>query len=204
MIKRITNEQLKKIFFILDNSEKVEKLHGVVNYKFDKKEFNWLLQDLNISGKITGGNFFETPNPFHIHTDTGKKEELVGLIPKFNIVIPLTENEDHNTVIFNQHWYGDASHFMVGSIYKYWPDPVYNLRKNNYQDVEGLSDTDIDFDVYKKYLKHLPYETVQGLSIKEIVPWNIGEALVFDSTLLHCGSYFNGFKKGLTILVSDV
>ena len=200
----ITQDQIGKILDVYNESERVEKHHGVVNHKFSKKKFDWLLDDLNITGKITGGNFFQTPNPFHVHTDTGKKEELGDLTPKYNIVIPLTEAEDHNTVIFDQQWHGEASHFMVGSIYKYWPDPVYNLRKNSYHGVKGITDFNFDLVQYKTYLKHLPYETVQGLSIKQVVPWRIGEALIFDSSLLHCGSYFRGIKKGLTILVSDV
>ena len=206
MIKicKLDQEDLNKIFEIRDSSERIEKLHGVVNHKFPKKNFNWLVEKLGIEGKITGGNYFSTPNPFHVHTDTGKKEELGDLNPKYNIVIPLTEEEDHNTVIFDQQWHGDASHFMVGSIYKYWPDPVYNNRKDSYQGVKNITDFNFDIVKYKSYLKHLPYETVQGLSIKEVVPWRIGEALIFDSTLLHCGSYFQGIKKGLTILVSDV
>lgn len=203
-IKKLTSAQQDKILDIKSASERVVKHHGIVNYKFSKEDFNWLLEDFDISGKITGGNFFETPNPFHVHTDTGKKEELGKLTPKYNIVVPLTEAEDHNTVIFDQQWHGDASHFMVGSIYKYWPDPVYNLRKSSYHGVENIGSFDFDIVQYKTYLKHLPYETVQGLSIKQVVPWRIGEALIFDSSLLHCGSHFCGSKKGLTLLVSDV
>lgn len=203
-IKKLTSAQQDKILDIKSASERVVKHHGIVNYKFSKEDFNWLLEDLNIAGKITGGNFFETPNPFHVHTDTGKKEELGKLTPKYNIVIPLTEAEDHNTVIFDQQWHGDASHFMVGSIYKYWPDPVYNLRKSSYHGVENIGSFNFDINLYKSYLTHLPYETVQGLSIKQVVPWRIGEALIFDSSLLHCGSHFRGSKKGLTLLVSDV
>lgn len=203
-ITPLKENAIERILEIKEDSERVEKHHGVVNHKFSKKQFEWLLNDLSIEGKITGGNFFETPNPFHVHTDTGKKEDLGELTPKYNIVIPLTEEENHNTVIFDQQWHGDASHFMVGSIYKYWPDPVYNLRKSSYHGVTGMTDFNFDVVMYRSYLKHLPYETVQGLSIKQVVPWHIGEALIFDSTLLHCGSYFKGIKKGLTILVSDV
>lgn len=203
-VRKLNETQINKIYSIKKESEKVEKHHGVINYKFSKKLFNWLLDDLNITGKITGGNFFDTPNPFHVHTDTGKKEDLGNLKPKFNIVIPLTESEDHNTVIFDQKWNGDASHFMIGSIYKYWPDPVYNLRKTSYHGVKELTDFNFDVILYKSYLSHLPYETVQGLSIKKVIPWKIGEVIIFDSNLLHCGSHFTGIKKGLTILVSDV
>ena len=204
MIYKISQDSVQEIITWKQGCEKIIKHHGVINHKFPKKEAQWIVDLLGIKGTITGGNFFETPNPFHIHTDTGKKEELGDLKPKVNIVIPLTEADDHNTVIFDQQWHGDASHFMVGSIYKYWPDPVYNLRKSSYHGVKGLTHFNFHIKQYKDYLKHIPYETVQGLSIKEIVPWKIGEAIVFDSSLLHCGSYFQGIKKGLTILVSDV
>jgi len=202
MLHDLNFDVLEHITVWKQRCERVEKLHGVVNYKFPKKEAQFILDYLKIEGTITGGNFFETPNPFQIHTDTGKADELKDLKPYLNIVIPLVEQEDFNTVIFDQSWNGDASHFMVGSVYNYWPDPVYNLRKTDYSGVENLCNLPFDEDDYLNYLTHLPYETVQGLSIKEVVPWKVGQVLMFDSTLLHCSSNFTGIKKGLTILVS--
>jgi hypothetical protein len=201
---KISTQDLDRILEIRSKSERVEKHTGVVNYRYSKKEMNWLVEKLGLTGTITGGNFFETVNPFHVHTDTGKAKDLGNLKPKWNIVVPLSEQEDFNTVIFNQQWNGDASHFMIGSIYKYWPDPVYNLRKTDYTGVEGLTSIPFDEDDYLNYLTHLPYETVQGLSIKKVIPWSIGEVLIFDSTLLHCSSKFDGIKSGLTVLVSNV
>jgi hypothetical protein len=189
---------------LANDTTRVEKHNGVVNYKYSKESIRWLLDDLDLKGTITGGNYFETVNPFHVHTDTGKREELGDLKPKYNIVVPMAEDPSFNTVIFDQQWHGDASHFLVGSIYKYWPDPVYNLRKTDYEGVENLTSLPFNEDDYMNYLLHMPYETVQGLTIKQVVPWKKGQVLVFDSTLLHCSSYFNSKKLGLTVLVSDV
>lgn len=194
---------IEEIRQIRDKCERREKLHGVVNWKLPKEEFSWVLPALGIEGTITGGNFWSTPNPFHVHTDTGKQEELNGLKPKYNIVIPLNWHPSFNTIIFDQKWNGDAVHFWVGSIYKYFPDPVYNERKENFDGVEGLTSREFDIEYYKEYLTHLPYETLYGLSIAETIPWMIGNAMVFDSQYLHCSSNFVGTKEGVTILVGN-
>lgn len=203
-VQKLESGSLDRILEMKETCERVEKLHGVVNHKIKmKSDFNWLRDELSLEGKITGGNFFETPNPFHIHTDTGKREELGELNPKWNIVVPLVEDPTFKTVIFDQQWSGNAAHFWVGSLFKYFPEPVYNEKRTDYEGVENLTGKDFDVDDYVKYLRHLPYETVNGLSIKSVVPWKLGEVLVFDSTLLHSSSYFTKYKKGLTLLVSN-
>lgn len=188
---------------IRDKCERREKLHGVVNWKLPKKEVEWVLKKLGIEGIITGGNYWQTPNPFHVHTDTGKQSELKGIKPKYNIVIPLNVHPTFKTVIFDQKWYGDAVHFWVGSLYKYFPDPVYNERKSDYKYVQNMINEDFNFRDYATLLTHLPYETLQGLSVNTVIPWNIGQAIVFDSQYLHCSSNFTGVKEGLTILVGE-
>lgn len=200
----LTKEDLDKINQLEIAGKKVEKKAGVKNVMYHHSDVYWILEKLNISGTITGGNFFETPNPFQVHTDTGKISDLNGLKSTYNVVIPLSEQVDFNTVIFNQRHYGDASHFWRGSLFKYMPDPVYNLRKTDYETLEGYTNQPFDKDDYFKYLIHLPYENLFGLSIKQVVPWKIEDVLVFDSSLLHSASYFNGIKKGLSIFVSDV
>jgi hypothetical protein len=195
--------EIKFLRDLRDKCERREKLHGVVNWKLPKKEIEWVLKKVGIEGIITGGNYWQSPNPFHVHTDTGMQEELKGIKPKYNIVIPLNVHPTFNTVIFDQKWYGDAVHFWVGSIYKYFPDPVYNKRKDNYAYVHDMSNTNLDLVEYANLLSHLPYETVRELSINTVIPWEIGQAIVFDSQYLHCSSNFSGTKEGLTILVGE-
>lgn len=178
-------------------SERVDKLHGIVNYKLRKQNLHWILEELGYGDyKIVGGNFFCTPNPFHIHTDNGKENE-----PDFNILIPLSEQDDFTTIIFDQTYTGYASHFWVGSIYKYFPDPVYNERKIDYNGVQNLTGRPFSQTDYIKYLTHLPYETLHGLSIQRTHKWNIGDVYEFECNRLHGSSNFSGTKEGLTLLV---
>ena len=205
MIRNIGTKKIEKIIEFRNTCERVEKLHGVVNHKiFDKSDFNWILDEFEITGRIFGGNYFSTPNPFLVHVDTGKEEDLRGKSSLYNIVVPLSQQDDFNTVIFNQKFYGEATHFYIGSMYNYFPKPLYNHVERSYNNVQGLETSSMDIKTYKKYLSHLPYETVEHLSIKEIVPWKIGQAFVFESQFLHSSCNFNGIKEGLTLLVSDV
>lgn len=180
--------------------QRVDKLHGVVNYKLDKPNMYWILEELGITNvKIVGGNFFNTPNPFHVHTDNGKDNE-----PDFNVLIPLSFAEPFSTIIFDQKYSGYASHFWVGSIYKYFPDPIYNERKTDYNGVEGLTEKSFNVNDYVKYLTHLPYESLHGLSINKVHEWNDGDHYVFPCNQLHCSSNFKGIKEGLTLLCKYV
>ena len=190
---------IERILLERDKSERVEKLHGVVNFKLNKPNLQYILDDLGFTDhKIVGGNFFTTPNPFHIHTDNGKDNE-----PDFNILIPLSEGVDHNTILFDQTYNGWASHFWVGSMYKYFPDPVYNLPKRDFINVNDIVTTRFDIELYTRYLSHLPYESVQGLSIKEVHKWKLGEHYIFECNRLHASSNFKDIKEGLTLLVKN-
>jgi hypothetical protein len=196
---------LQKILDYRKSCQCIEKLHGVVNHKIENKsDFNWLLDELGIEGKIFGGNFFTTPNPFLVHVDTGKAEDLNGKKSLYNIVVPLNAQDDFNTIIFNQKYHGEATHFYIGSAYNYYPTPVYNNIERNYNNVQGLEVDLMDPKDYAKYLSHLPYETVKNLSIKDIVQWKVGNAFFFESQYLHSSCNFNGTKEGLTLLVSEL
>lgn len=205
MLHKLTNTEILRIIEYRDTCNRVNKLHGIINHKIgNKSDFNWILNKFNITGKIFGGNYFSTPNPFFIHTDTGKKEDLEGKRSLYNIVIPLSEDETFNTIIFDQTYIGEATHFYVGNVFKYFPNPVYNHVKHDYTGVDHITSSHFDLIQYKTHLTHMPYETLQGLSIKEVIPWKIGEAIVFPSCHLHSASNFVGRKEGLTLLVSDV
>lgn len=188
---------IERILEERSNSERVEKHYGIVNYKLRKPNLHWILEELGYGDhKIVGGNFFNTPNPFYVHTDNGKDNK-----PDFNILIPLNEHADFTTILYDQLYSGYASHFWVGSLYKYFPDPVYNEPKRDYDGVIGLINETFDVSMYLKYLTHLPYETLQGLSVQRVHNWKVGDVYTFECNRLHSSSNFKGTKEGLTLLV---
>lgn len=190
-------QHIDKILLERENSERIEKHHGIVNHRLKKSNLHWILEELGYGDhKIVGGNFFSTPNPFHVHTDNGKDND-----PDFNILIPLNQQQDFTTVIYDQTYSGYASHFWVGSLYKYFPSPAYNEPKRDYIGVNNLISDSFNINFYVKYLTHLPYETLQGLSIQQSHTWKIGQVYKFECNRLHSSSNFKGTKEGLTLLV---
>ena len=43
---------------------------------------------------------------------------------------------------------------------------------------------------YIAFLTHLPYNNLYGLSMSHVFDWNVGSAMIFDSSLLHCSNDF--------------
>lgn len=66
---------------------------------------------------------------------------------------------------------------------------VVNYNENNH----------IDKNVYNKYLNHLEYVTIDGLQLKKIIDWHIGDCVTFERTTLHCSSSTHTRKIGVTV-----
>ena len=77
--------------------------------------------------------------------------------------------------------------------------PVDN-RTSDYTNVLNfLPGVAFDSTIRNNYLKHLSEQTLEGLSLDRVVPWAIGNVIVFDRQQLHCASHCHSQKIGLTI-----
>lgn len=211
--KIFTESEVEYMIKLRHDYQLKEKMSGLKNWQYKKQDdiVHFVLEKLKpILGENIvrhGGNYFSPVSPFHPHTDTGKVEELDGRQPYKNIVIPLTDNPDIHTVIFNQRWYGEATHFWQGSLFTYLPDPAYNHRATDLTGVKyATGEKYFDVDDYFRYLTHLPYESLYGFSMEGAYPWRTGEVLIFDCSMIHCASNFrmHGIqnKLGLSMFVS--
>lgn len=73
-------------------------------------------------------------------------------------------------------------------------------RTNEYEKIIGyVADKQFDIDIYDQYLHHINYNDLTGLTLDKIVPWQLGEAIVFDRTQLHCATAGHKSKIGITI-----
>jgi len=198
VVKNFFNSQ--EINYIIEQKEKSEqvgKLGKVTNWKYDKNiEFkDWLEQKLQKSLKhkfvMHGGNYFQTRIPFFVHTDTGK-EEIDNLLPYKNVVVPLTNSTPEfpcYTVTFKQRWFGQASMFWRGPMF-ISAKTDYNHKIEDYTLLENYTDKDFDVEHYQKFLTHLPYNNLHGLSLESAHEWNVGDIIIFDCTQLHSSNDF--------------
>lgn len=182
--------------------ETVNKQGAVNNWRYSNQpEFiEWLetrfKKVLSRDFEMHGGNFFKTNVPFFVHTDTAKDHDF---IPYKNIVVPLInpqENHPCYTVMFKQRWYGEATMFWKGPIFLS-AKPDYNHKVVDYTELEGYTNKDISVDLYKRFLTHMPYNNLHGLSIDRVLQWKVGDILIFDCTQLHSSNDFTRYGSDL-------
>jgi hypothetical protein len=149
--------------------------------------------------EITASFFFQTSFPHIIHNDD--TFELPDNVYKA-ITLPLSiegfSGEYPKLCFFNQFYFHGPSKFFNGdnSIPTYYNKQVYD-----YQDVSGLVDT--PFADNNNYFTHLKPQWLDRLSLHSALDWIPGNALVFDSTRLHCASDFRklGIRSKLGISI---
>ena len=61
-------------------------------------------------------------------------------------------------------------------------------RHYDYSKIENINDHPFDEELHKKFMTHIPYENLHGLTVDKIVDWQEGSAFTFDRTQLHCGT----------------
>jgi len=150
--------------------------------------------------EITAAFFFFTDYPHIIHNDD--TFELPDNVYK-GITLPL--RIDGNAVpdlcFFDQFYFQGPAKFFNGdeNIPTYYNKQVYN-----YDNVEGnVGSLIIDESTRVSYFTHLKSKWLNGLSLWGTLKWKPGNALIFDSTRLHCASDFRrqGIKNKLGISI---
>lgn len=81
------------------------------------------------------------------------------------------------------------------------PEP----RLTDYSQIEGY-DPNLEFDkeFHQRWLSHVPIENLHGLTVKEVVQWNVGDVIVWDRQYIHSSSSDHRRKKGLTMFTNLV
>lgn len=61
-------------------------------------------------------------------------------------------------------------------------------RHYNYNKIGNINNKPFPVDIHNKYMNHIPYENLHGLTVDKIVEWQEGSPFIFDRTQLHCGT----------------
>jgi hypothetical protein len=144
--------------------------------------------------EYTGGNYYKHTTPYLPHTDYKTYQNNT-----LNIVIPLSyTGSQPSLVIFDQRWEQDSVTWCMQYPVQYFDHNIgVNGCPADYP-VKGLTKTEIDNDLYNKYLTHYPKNLLRGLTGKSY-PFEIGSIIVFDNRYIHCTSKLCGEKLGITL-----
>lgn len=150
------------------------------------------------SFEITAAFFFYTETPHIIHNDD--TFELPDVYKAITIPLQIDGNAIPKLCFFDQFYFHGPAKFFNGS--KDIPT-YYNKQVYDYADVDGICDLVFDESTRCTYLTHLNPKWLKGLTFWGTLNWQPGNALVFDSTRLHCASDFRqqGIKSKLGISI---
>jgi hypothetical protein len=153
--------------------------------------------------QITTAFFFYTPTPHIIHNDD--TFELPETVHKA-ITLPL-KLEGFSGVypklcFFDQFYFHGPAKFFNGSTNV---PTFYNAQVYDYAEVDGIVNVPFESD---EELSHLKSSWLEGLSLHSAIEWRPTNALIFDSTRLHCASDFRKVgvksKLGISIFTKSV
>jgi len=147
--------------------------------------------------QFKSGNYYQHSKPYLPHTDW-----FSHLDNNLNVVIPLEVNclaaQFPALVVFNQKWkMNGVTWCMLHPVLKFNLNTGVKGNPNEYP-IEGKTGITIDPDIAHGYLRHYHPSDLFGLSGS---PYSfiVGSAIIFDNQRIHCTSYFEGIKLGLSL-----
>ena len=147
--------------------------------------------------------FFKAVYPHIVHNDDNYDFPL--LHRAVTLPLEITYNDSGSGIpslcFFDQYYLDGPAKFFNGHtdvIESFYNKPVYE-----YSGVLNKKDNGISKDNISKYFTHLNSQWLDGLTLKSVMPWIPGNAIIFDCARLHAASDFRQLgitsKLGLSI-----
>lgn len=199
LVDAVSSSMIEYCLDYFNGSEKILK-YGlesagpqVINYSPDRNEKQeWFtpVQELvwDILGSncyVWGSNIFRVEKPHILHNDD--YEEKIYPIYK-TLVLPLEVSKPTNFVTFDQAYLDGPVKLFKG--YDPVPNSYYNKSLTDYSNIINYTDKPFDKETHEKYLSHIPYEALHGLTVEKVIPWVPGNAIIFDMGRIHSASNF--------------
>lgn len=152
--------------------------------------------------KIRYAHYFETDTPHIIHNDDAF--DYPQCYKAF--VLPLhleyaTYSSDPSLIVFDQCYFNGPGKFMNEEDVSEFA-VHYNAFVTDYTDVQDKVDDAISDEILEM-MPHIKKSWTKGLSVNSILPWRIGDIMMFDSIRLHCASDFriNNISKKIALSI---
>ncbi len=137
---------------------------------------------------VVGGGYFFTTRPYSVHVDSPK---LPSQTPLKQFLFPLATFPDGmstEVAFFTQRYWGPASYITKEE--KQVGDSDCNAVLNDYAKLDGYGQGRISDQEYEQYFFHIERERLEGLCIKEIMPWRPGDMVTFHPCQVHASTNF--------------
>lgn len=143
--------------------------------------------------EVTSGFFFWTNYPHIIHNDD-TFELPPNVYKAITLPLKIYGAGIPQLCFFDQFYFHGPSKFFKDESNI---PTFYNKQVYSYEDVDNIQEgMIIDQNTRLKYFTHVKDKWLEGLTFFKAIDWIPGNAIIFDSTRIHCASDFR--KQGIT------
>lgn len=169
---------------------RMNKIYPGLSLKYIEKT----IKDLYPKLEYVTGNFYKHNSSYLPHTDFKSYQNN-----KINMVIPLEYTGDlSHLIIFDQKWQSDSVTWCMNKPVKYFSYNTGVKGCPNEYPVTGLTNRNIDDELYSYFDTLYPKECLFGMSGKAY-PLIPGSIIIFDNTSIHATGKMNGEKLGISL-----
>lgn len=120
-----------------------------------------------------------------------------------SVLLPLIDEDGEITVAGNEFYIDERFRGRISVLANAEKGGTWRKAVTDYSKLTGYDpNAVIDQEIVSRYLSHFHPSDLQGLSVDQIVHWKLGDAYVFERSVLHCGSSNSLGKIGLTIFIN--
>ena len=165
------------------------RMYQLLNNKIKKSFPNEVITTVNLNWDYLPGG---------IHSDGYLEYDKNDKIAKTYLVPLVMEKNEYHTVLFDQ---TSQKAVTLNRELGLGDNGIVTYEQVSRQYFDQLSDYPFDRSVYEKYLQHLNYENLRGLSTIAVHQWKIGKAMYWPRQQLHCSANFDHNQVRSSLLI---
>ena len=132
-----------------------------------------------------------------IHSD-GYIDEVESIANSYLIPISVDNIDTYYTIIFNETSHKAITFNSALGLGNKGITTYKQVTREEY----GLGDELFDRQVYEKYLTHLDYDALRGLTVNYIHEWKLGDAMIWPRENFHVSANFKNKNARASVLIT--
>lgn len=143
--------------------------------------------------------FSKTPNSPFTYPMISSDDQVI-IVDDIRVLLDKCKNDPESVTDFNvDERFVDDLERLVSEREGNGLAPV-DQRTSDYSQIKGYDPTKkFDTALHQRYLNHIDIENLHGLTVDQIVHWEIGSVIVFPRSQIHCATSTHCRKIGLSI-----
>ena len=164
---------------------------------FFAKKLQQLQERLPETEEITTVNINFDYSAGGIHSD-GYIDKHEDIANSYLIPISVDSIDRYYTIIFNETSHKAITFNSALGLGNKGITTYKQVTREEY----GLENKPFDQSVYKKYLTHLDYDALQGLTVNYIHDWKLGDAMIWPRENFHVSANFKNKDARASVLIT--